>query len=295
LPITNHVTLVTAVASPYLLIAAPFGAIIFAVGRRWTSAILATTLTLLAVAVQAPLFVAEDPQSDTVPLRIMTANLYLGQADARSVVAAATARADVLAVQELTPDEAERMSKAGVDEVFRYRALDARDYASGGGLWSRYPIVESHHIDGYELAMVSARLRIDNVAVNPTVVVAHLSGPWPQPIDGWKGDLERMRGTVQQVADAAHGGCAIVAGDFNSTRDMKPFRKMLGDGFRDAAEQSGAGFIPTYPGNSSVPPFMAIDHVLVSQCAATSARAVGLPGSDHRGFVANVDVPRTPR
>ena len=34
----------------------------------------------------------------------------------------------------------------------------------------------------------------------------------------------------------------IVAGDFNSTTDMRPFRALLRNGYRDAAEQSGAGF-----------------------------------------------------
>ncbi|WP_181428512.1 endonuclease/exonuclease/phosphatase family protein [Mycolicibacterium moriokaense] len=222
----------------------------------------------------------------------MTANVYLGQADPDAIVATATTNADLLAVQELTPEEADRISKAGVGRTFPFHALDARDYASGVGLWSRYPIVESHRVSGYELAMVSALIHVDGVTTNPTVVVAHLSGPWPQPIDDWEGDLERMRGTVQQVSGEANGGCVAVAGDFNSTLDMKPFRTILGKGFRDGVEQAGAGFMPTYPGNSKVPPFMAIDHVLTSQCQATSAEVATLPGSDHRALLVTVDVPR---
>jgi endonuclease/exonuclease/phosphatase (EEP) superfamily protein YafD len=293
MPITNHALLVAAVAVPYFLLGAPLSAILFVLSRRWICFSLAVLVTVVSIVIQLPLFIGDKSDAYGVHLRIMTANVYLGQADAESVVATAIASADVLGVEELTPEEVERMGKAGLDRVFPYRALDARDYASGGGLWSRYPITESHHIDGYKLAMVSARIRIDSVAVNPTVVVAHLSGPWPQPIDDWVGDLKRMRGTMQQVSGAADGGCVVVAGDFNSTLDMRPFRNMLGEGFRDGVEQAGAGFMPTYPGNSKVPPFMAIDHVLTSRCTATSAQIVGLPGSDHRGLVASVAIPRT--
>jgi endonuclease/exonuclease/phosphatase (EEP) superfamily protein YafD len=38
---------------------------------------------------------------------------------------------------------------------------------------------------------------------------------------------------------------------------------------------------------------MGIDHVLTNRCTATSAETVALPGSDHRGLVAAVDVPRS--
>lgn len=292
-PITNHAVLVIAVASPYLLLGAPVGALLFLVARRWGLAGVAAVLTAAAAAVQAPLFIGERTVDDGVQVRVMTANLYFGQADAATLVRTATASADVLAVQELTPEEVDRLSAAGLDKVFPHRALDARDYASGGGVWSRYPITGSARIDGYELAMVSARIRVNGVATDPTILVAHMPGPWPQPIDDWTRDTDAFRKTLRTASGSAGEGCVLIAGDFNGTFDMLPFRQLLRDGYRDATEQSGAGLQRTYPGDAKVPPFMGIDHVLTNRCTATSAETVALPGSDHRGLVAAVDVPRS--
>jgi endonuclease/exonuclease/phosphatase (EEP) superfamily protein YafD len=139
--------------------------------------------------------------------------------------------------------------------------------------------------------MVSTRVQVEHVDIDPTILVAHLPGPWPQPIDDWERDLERLPATLADVSSRSENGCIIVAGDFNSTLDMKPFRQVLAGGYRDAVEQAGAGYLPTYPANSHVPPFMAIDHVLTARCSAGSANTVGLPGSDHRGLATTIDVP----
>jgi endonuclease/exonuclease/phosphatase (EEP) superfamily protein YafD len=282
------------VASSYLLLAAPVGALLLALARHWLLAGMAVVLTAATALTQAPLFIGEGAVTHGVGIRVMTANLYLGQADARAVVQTASANADVLAVQELTNEEVAYLSAAGLDKAFPYRALDARDYASGGGVWSRYPISESARVDGYQLAMTRVRLHLDGVAVDPMVVVAHLSGPWPQPIGDWTRDLSNMSATLRSASQATGSGCVMVAGDFNSTFDMAPFRRLLQDGYRDATEQAGAGWRPTYPANAKVPPFMGIDHVLTARCTATSTATVVLPGSDHRGLVAAIDIPRTP-
>jgi endonuclease/exonuclease/phosphatase (EEP) superfamily protein YafD len=85
-----------------------------------------------------------------------------------------------------------------------------------------------------------------------------------------------------------------VAGDFNATYDVQPFRRLLRNGYRDAAEQGGSGFTPTYPANATPPPLIAIDHILTRRCTATSTDVVPLPGSDHRGLVSSIAVPLTP-
>jgi endonuclease/exonuclease/phosphatase (EEP) superfamily protein YafD len=290
-PVSNHAMVVIVVASPFLTLAAPVATLMFALAKRWIGAIAAAVAAIVVVAIHSPLLVGASSNADSVPLRVMTANIYFGSADAKTIVAEATSAADVLEVQELTQEAVDRLTAAGLDAVFPYRSLDPRAIASGGGLWSRYPIVESHRIDGYKLATMSARIRVEGAEVDPTVVVAHLPAPWPQPIDDWADEVNRMRGTMQSASEAANGGCVMVAGDFNSTLDMQPFREMLSGAYHDAAEQAGDGPTLTYPGNSRVPPFMGIDHVLTSRCAATSARVIDLPGSDHRGLLATVEIP----
>ena len=148
-------------------------------------------------------------------------------------------------------------------------------------------------IGGYTFALVSAHIRIAGISTDPTVVVAHITGPWPQPIDGWRRDVDRLPATLHDVAEQTRGGPVIVAGDMNSTTDMRPFRGLLRNGYRDAAEQSGAGIKPTFPADSRLPPFIAIDHLLTRSCTATSLRTIKIAGSDHRGLAATLMIPRS--
>lgn len=294
LPITNHLVMATAAASPYVGILGLLAVAVLAVARRWFLALVATCLTVTALAVQLPLYVgSRTPATDAVELRILTANLREGTADARQLLQSAREQADALSLQELTQAEVDRLSAAGIDEIFPYRWLDARDDADGVGVWSRFPLESARRIPGYTFALVSAQIRLPGVSTDPVVVAVHLVGPWPQPIDDWRRELASFPATLREVADRARGGCVIVAGDFNSTTDMRPFRDLLDDGYRNAAEQSRAGTQRTFPADAPVPPLIAIDHILARDCSGHSLRTVTVPGSDHRGLIATVMVPRT--
>jgi endonuclease/exonuclease/phosphatase (EEP) superfamily protein YafD len=293
LPISNHVVLLGAALSPYLMLGAFISMIMFMIGRRWILAIAASGLAIVAVLVELPLYTQETNRGSSVPVRVMTANLYLGQADPKAVVATADANADVFAVEELTPREVKRLAAAGLDKAFPFRVLDPKAGASGTGLWSRFPITEPRVHGDYVNGAISARIHVEEVATDPTVVVIHMAGPWPQPLGDWARDLRYAPGTMWDAAQSAGRGSVIAAGDFNSTFDMQPFRNLLHYGYHDAAEQSGSGMTVTYPGNVWVPPFIAIDHVLTFRCTATSVKTVRLPGSDHRAVVAPVEVPRS--
>jgi endonuclease/exonuclease/phosphatase (EEP) superfamily protein YafD len=99
--------------------------------------------------------------------------------------------------------------------------------------------------------------------------------------------------TLSELGEQAGAGSVIVAADLNSTTGMRPFRALLRNGYRDAAEQSGAGIKPTFPAASRLPPFLAIDHILTRNCTATSLCTVKIPGSDHRGLVVTIAIPRS--
>jgi endonuclease/exonuclease/phosphatase (EEP) superfamily protein YafD len=294
LSITNHPTFITAALSPYLMLCAPVSAALLIWGRHWILAIAALGLTVAAFAVQLPLYLDSDAgRTAGVEVRLMSANIYEGMADPDHLVRSAQAHADVIAFQELTPQEADRLSGAGLDATFPYRWLDARSGPGGVGLWSRFPIDAPRRIGGYTFAFLTAQIRVAGVSIDPTVVVAHLAGPWPQPIDDWRRDLNRLPVTLSELGEQAGAGSVIVAADLNSTTDMRPFRALLRDGYRDAAEQSGAGIKPTFPANWRLPPFIVIDHILTRNCTATSLRTLKIPGSDHRGLVVTLAIPRS--
>ncbi|MGV0605291.1 endonuclease/exonuclease/phosphatase family protein [Mycolicibacterium sp. XJ1904] len=295
LPVDNEIVLVLASASPYLTAAALASMALFAVARRWAATILAATLCVVMLAVLAPRYLGPEKTSvASVALRVLTANLGMGGADPRAVVTLASSAADVLVVQEMTPQAAEAMSAAGLDRVFAHRAIDPRPSADGIGVWSRHPIVAPGAIEGYQMPMLSTRIRVPAVRFDVTVLAVHLAAPWAQPLRWFSDDIARLPETLRALADTAGSGAVVVAGDLNATYDMSPFRRLLDEGYRDAAEQAGAGLVRSYPSRPWLPSVVGIDHVLLRNCAASSAYTVEVPGSDHRGLAAIVDIPADP-
>jgi endonuclease/exonuclease/phosphatase (EEP) superfamily protein YafD len=81
----------------------------------------------------------------------------------------------------------------------------------------------------------------------------------------------------------------IAAGDFNATTDHAQFRRLLAHGYADAAQQSGAGYLPTYPNDRWYGPLIGIDHVLLrGGVGAADVRTLGVRGSDHRALLARL-------
>jgi endonuclease/exonuclease/phosphatase family metal-dependent hydrolase len=286
-PNTNLVVLGVAALAPYLMLGAPLSVIVFALQRNCPLIAAAAAVTIATVAVQLPWY-RRSVAMPGVGVRVMSANLRYGRADADAVVAMAKEHADILAVQEVTPEKAELLS-AGLDEAFPFRALRAREGPAGVALWSRYPISSSATDDDFWLGLVSASVTVPEVPAEATVVVTHLSAPWPQPIADWRADLARMADKLPQLAA---DGAVIVAGDFNATRDLREFRRLLRDGYRDAAEQAGAGLTRTHPADIWLPPVFAVDHILTNRCSATSVRTLAIKDSDHRALVADIVLPK---
>lgn len=289
LPITDHALVIAAVGAPYLMVGAPLAALLLLSARRWFLAVVAVCLTAVAVAVQLPLYLGDGaPSPSGATVRVLTANLGMGQADPAALSALAQRSADVLLVQEMTPQAASGLSRAGLDKTFPHRLLDPRDEAAGIGMWSRYPMTDAAPIDGFAMPWLRARLQVPGLAEPLSVATIHFGAPWPQPIDGWRSDISGFPDVLRSLADA---GPVIVAGDFNSTMTMKPFRQLLTDGYRDAGEQAGAGLARTYPNRPPWPAVLGIDHVLLQGCAATDVHPADLPGSDHRALLATVHIP----
>lgn len=285
-PIVNRPLIVTAALAPYLMLSAPLALLVFLALRRWLVVALAAALTVTAVAIQAPLFVAAKAP-DGVSVRFMSVNLRYGHADAQEVTELARARADVLAVQELTPEESTRLAAAGLGAEFPFHALQPKEGPAGVGIWSRYPIIASKPVDDFWLGLLTARIRVPGVGADTTAVVTHMSAPWPEPIQGWREDMARLSTALGEIAADADGPI-LVAGDLNSTADMREFRALLRDGYRDAAEQAGAGVTRTHPADLVVPPIFAIDHILTRDATATSVDTVSVAESDHRALIAHV-------
>ena len=175
LPITNRVVLGVAALAPYLMLGAPQSLIVFALQSNWFLTAAAASVTIAAVAVQLPWYVRSASESG-VGVRVMSANLRYGRADADAVVSLAKENTDILALQELTPEKARLLSTAGLEEAFPFQALRARDDAAGVGIWSRYPISTSDTDDDFWLGLVVAKVRIPGVTPEAAIVVTHIIG-----------------------------------------------------------------------------------------------------------------------
>jgi endonuclease/exonuclease/phosphatase family metal-dependent hydrolase len=294
LPFTPHVA------------AAAWVATLLAQDARARAATALTAATLTATLV--PRTVARPQPLATGPeLRVLTANLLVGRADAESVVELARRmEADVLFVQELGADAAIRLAKAGLGDQFPHLISDVgTEVERGNGIYARYPL----RMCGPVLPTSSVQ-PIVTLAFPPMpvrLVSVHMFTPKrpcaPPGVSRWRDDLAVLAGLPVPTGPADPP--TIVAGDFNSSLDHAGFRRLLGAGpegrpsgaprgqLADAARETGRGLVPTW---SPAPywPFglLAIDHILVDRrCAVRGTSVHRLPGTDHRALFARVRLP----
>lgn len=291
-PLGRHGTVLLATASPYLTLAAPVAVLLLVLGRRWVLTALAVVLTLAIAVIQVPQYLGPDAvTAQSAPVRVFTSNLGMGRGDPAAVVAAAERTADVVVIQELTQEAADGLIAAGLENTFGHRIFDPEPMAGGLGIWSRFPLTDSAHVAGYSMVMLRSRIQVPDVAVPPVLVGVHFAAPWPQPIESWRNDMAKFPTMLRELADEAGPGAVIVAGDFNATHDMLPFRELLATGYRDAAEQAGGGLVRTFPVGPRRVPAVGIDHVLLRNADATAVRTELVPEADHMALVADIAVP----
>lgn len=281
-----------AALAPYLMLGAPVAVILFAWLRNWPLVTFAGILTVATAAVQLPWYVGTKAGAGR-NVRVVSANLRYGRAHPAALVELAVQHADILAVQELTPELADQLAGEGIDRQFPYHALRAREGPAGVGIWSRYPMQRDREFDEFWLGLITARVRVPDVADEVTVIATHLSAPGHTPLNSWRGDLARLGAILQDIAASA-GGPVMLAADLNATPDNLDFRRLLRGGYDDAARQAGAGLTRTYPSDVRLlPPVFAVDHILTHGCTATSVRTLSIPGTDHRALAAVIAVPLT--
>jgi endonuclease/exonuclease/phosphatase (EEP) superfamily protein YafD len=271
--------------TPYGLIALGFGLVCAALGRSLTLALLSVLLIALQVWWLVPFYTATS-SSGSLGVVVMTANIKLGKGDPATIVTEArNSRADLLALQEVTPEAVSRLAAAGVGQVFRYAYIDPGPGFHGTALYSRTPLTDTGTWTGFALNQLQVRTTIDGHDF--VVVVVHIAAPQPRLGGLWGHEMASL-------ADRLHAlrGSVVALGDFNTTYDVAAYRKIASGAYIDAADQAGAGFIRTFPVGGRVPPLFAVDHVVMRDATlvATNVDVIDVPGSDHRGLVVRYSV-----
>jgi endonuclease/exonuclease/phosphatase (EEP) superfamily protein YafD len=255
--------------------------------RNWAAATVAAIATVVLAVAVLPRAVGGEYASvaGRPTLSVLSANVYLGDADPRALVALVERhRVDVLAVQELTPSFARRLQGAGIGRRLPQAFLMAERGGRGGGIYSRFPLRRLRFQTPFLFRMPRAAIRLPNGEAL-RVVGVH---PQPPPMS-----FDRWREALASLPSAGRGSPWLLVGDFNATFDHAKFRAVVEAGYRDAGEATGNGLEPTWPGPDAFPiGLTTIDHVLADRRLGIADYEVeDLAGSDHRAVHARLVLP----
>lgn len=178
-----------------------------------------------------------------------------------------TSRADIIALQELTPEQAAAIqSDPGIQQRYPYQALNPKRGVSGMGLLTRFPILKMHPNPD-----ASPRWAMLDLGDGRTLTVFNAHPPragmdLPFHYDPRKRDAQIAWIRERTAPMLARGEPILLLGDFN-TSEREPAYQELTAGLRDAHALVGSGF-----GNTWRPPsikwlgigLLRIDYMLTS-------------------------------
>jgi endonuclease/exonuclease/phosphatase (EEP) superfamily protein YafD len=226
----------------------------------------------------------------TSPIRILTANLCSGGADAAALAAIIEElRVDVACVQELGPRLAESLAK-----ILPAGKLAPNAINRGLGIaCRREAAVEAFPLparDGWVARLAPEHW---NQLTEPIEIVnVHISGPhtWPY--------FPRLHTRRSQLAgllcflDARPHVPRAILGDFNSSPIWPVYRRLAARLTDSVVAHRGRGArrSPTWPHVPAIglAGLIRIDHCFVSKLTAVDTRVVAIPGSDHLGLCVDV-------
>ncbi len=244
----------------------------------------------LAVLAGIPLTLAVPTlRSHTVPARqddetIMISNMEFGAASATNIVQAVRAhRVQTLVLVEVTPDGLRRLDEAGLRSLLPQRVGATRTDFRGTLIASAHPLQErSAPVPEGSASMPAAQVQTGSGSYLLRGV--HTYAPLPDLAAKWRAGLADLSGWS---ARQPGGQPLVLAGDFNSSSAMPAFRQAT-KGLVDAQRATGSGWVRTWPNGKSVPPFVALDHVLVKGFDVVASGSVEIQDTDHRAVWARV-------
>jgi len=276
--------------TPQVALLGLVGAAVAAWRRWWAGAALAAACSAMLLGLLAPRALPDRAPADApgVRLRVLAANV--GGADAAAPRVLNEVRrwdVDVFSAVELQPELALAYDSAGARSLFPHRTLRPLPGFDGTGLYSRLPLRPLPGLRGTASRLATAELRPSGAT---PVEIVSVDLPAPTHRHG----AAQWRREMRALPTAGAAPVRVLAGDFNATLDHAELRRLLERGYHDVAERAGVALRPTWPaGETLIPALITIDHVLADRRArVVSARSVAIPGSDHRGVLAELVLPQ---
>lgn len=246
-----------------------------------------------------------DEPALTMPLVVTVATMNVGNEmapDDQLIRVIREMAPDILALEELTRRQAERLAAALAD-TWPHRFTFADSY-EGRGIFSRYPFRRETMLEiatGRPDGLVE--VDIDGEAL--TILVGH-----PRP--------PKLKGTTLEISFASHrqllrladlaleASPAVLLGDFNIRPDNTIYQRLRERGLVDAFAASGEGAERTFPVRMTkikglgagrvrvkTPPLFRLDYVWHTPDIRSVATWVGDDtGSDHLPVMSRLAIPR---
>lgn len=254
-----------------------------ALTRQRVAAVVSALACVVLVSAVAPRAFGGPSHADGPRLRVLTLNLALGHADPDAVVALAR-RADVVSLQEVGADALAGLDRAGIRDVMPHRAATLARTIHGTALYSRTPLQRLPQPEGTWNGWTVASTHVAGTEIELAAV--HPAAPFNGVrTRAWASDYRKLPRATPD------GTLRILAGDFNATLDHAALRRLIGTGYRDAADEVGAGLHPTFPVGHLVPP-ITLDHVLADRrIGVRDVDITRVRRSDHRALLATLILP----
>ena len=289
--------------TPWMVVPALVAVVLALAGRRlW---VVITTAALLAVQLfwLFPLDAGKEQDlpagTASVPVEVMSLNSEYGEADAASIVRLVRENGiQLLALQEHTQGLEDRLQSEGLDQLLPNRLSEPSDDASGGAVYSVFPLEAVGLLPDTPFRMDVTRVLITDAGAGTTATLnltnVHALPPVDERIGQWRSDLDKV------ARQASRPGSQLLMGDYNATYDHSEFRALLDtalagqDGRKlvDVGTASGGRFSPTWPMEGPPLPGIVIDHMVTSPRISSSDYSVHqIPGSDHAAIMARLVIP----
>lgn len=266
--------------------------------RRWWVALVVLALIAVQLTWVLPTRsarAAADHRPGALAVRVLTINVLAGRAEVAQILRVVESEdVDLLVIQEAEPQLVSQLD-SGVGTALPHSVRSNPSYAIGTVLWSRWPLTHVGPAQGVGGEIVQAGLQVPG-AVPVTITGVHTISPGRGRIERWNRDLETLARVSTQTAKTSPA--QVLLGDFNATRDHRPFRELLETGLVDGAEavRSTPWAGVTWPANKRpLPLLVRLDHVLVTPklVGVAALRSVLIPGTDHLGLLAILEIAPT--